>query len=344
MTNFDWKPVFADLNGTPSAVWEGSGVLHFGDSAAELAAAQGNTVVAPLAHYGLIACQGEDSTTFLHNQLTSDVNHLQQGKAQHAGWCSPKGRMLASFLVIRGRQGYRLRLSSELSAPIARRLAMFILRAKVAVADRSDAFAIIGLSGPQAVTALSAAALPVPAGLLEVAENDVGVTVTRVDAARFELLVPASMVADTWRLLATDATPVGVAAWRWLEVRSGIPLVTAATQEEFVPQMVNFDKIGGVSFNKGCYPGQEVVARTQYLGKVKRHLFRLVAQTEVAAGNPLFSEATPDHPCGIVVNAAPAPDGFVEALAVLQENAIGTAIRLHAPDGPVVSDISLVAN
>jgi folate-binding protein YgfZ len=120
----------------------------------------------------------------------------------------------------------------------------------------------------------------------------------------------------------------------WLDIQAGIPLITDATKEEFVPQMANFDQIGGVSFHKGCYPGQEVIARTQYLGKVKRHLYRISATVPIAAGNPVYSPENPEHACGMVANAAPAPEGGYVALAVIQEGFVDAGdLELGAPGG-----------
>lgn len=340
--SFDWKAFTADLPGASGGVFEGQMPLHFGDVEAELRAASTGTVVATLGHLGLIACRGDDSASFLHNQLTSDINHLTANRAQHSAWCTAKGRMLASFLVLRTSDGFLLQLADELVAPILKRLQMFVLRSQVKVAEASPTYVLLGVCGPAAATALAGAGLPAPAEALEVAPCAAGFVV-RLDANRFELLLAPGAAAPTWQALAGLAHPVGVQAWRWLDIQAGLPLITAATKEEFVPQMTNFDQIGGVSFHKGCYPGQEVVARTQYLGKVKRHLYRLRAAADMSAGMALFSTDNPEHACGMVVTGAHSPAGDSESLAVLQENAISGEIRLRAPDGPVITAATPVA-
>ena len=318
-------------------------VSHFGDPRGELAAtASGAAVVAPLGHLGLISCQGEDARSFLHNQLTSDINHLNHGQAQHAAWCSAKGRMLASFVVMRTETGYLLRLSADLVPFIAKRMQMFVLRAKVKIADVGGTHAIFGLSGSTASTALESAGLPVPAAPLGCAEFQGG-RVMRLDDGRFEIVATAEAAARVWASLCGVARPVGQPAWVWLDVARGLPLVTAATQEEFVPQMANFERIGGVSFHKGCYPGQEIVARTQYLGKVKRHLYRVAAEGSLAAGQPLYSPAEPDHACGMVVCAAPSPEGGFAALAVIQEGAAAADVHVAALDGLRLTAVEPVA-
>ena len=319
-------------------------VADFGDQAGELRAARDATVIAPLTHLGLIECRGEDAKSFLHNQLTSDVNHLDAHAAQHAAWCTAKGRMLASFVVYRTGDGYRALLAADLAAATLKRLQIYVLRAKVKLADVSDENVTIGLCGAAAADALVAAGLPVPEKLLENTAFAEG-NVIRIDANRVIVVVARPAAAALWNRLAERARPVGTPVWRWLDVRAGLPLVCDATREAFVPQMADFDKIGGVSFNKGCYPGQEVVARTHYLGKVKRHLYRLRADVELAVGSLLFAPASAEteHACGQIANAAPSPEGGYAALAVIQEGFVeANELALGAADGPRVSAIEAV--
>lgn len=308
-------------------------VTDFGDSGAELASARDATIVSPLTHLGLIECSGEEAKTFLHNQLTSDINHLPSGSAQHTAWCTAKGRMLASFLLFRNGSDYRALLASDLLATIQKRLQMFVLRSRVKIADLSSGHELIGLSGPQAEAALLNAGLPVPASVLETASFANG-SVIRLDGTRLIIVVVSTAAAELWKKLAAIARPAGTPVWQWLDIRAGIPLITDATKEAFVPQMANFDKLGAVSFHKGCYPGQEVVARTQYLGKVKRHLYRIHAASAITPGTAIFTPEHPDSPCGMVANAAPAPGGGYDALAVVQESFVESDnLRLEVAGG-----------
>jgi folate-binding protein YgfZ len=328
------NPNWQEFLGASGARIDNGVVDNFGDAAAELAAARDATVIAPLSHLGLLECTGEEAKTFLHNQVTSDINHLGADAAQHSAWCSGKGRMVASFLLFRSGPDFLIQLSADLVPMIHKRLQMYILRAKVKVADLSGSRELIGLSGPQAEAALLAAKLPVPGKALDSAAFEHG-KVIRLDTTRFEIIVASDAAPELWRQLAASARPVGTPAWQWLDIKAGIPLIGAATKEEFVPQMANFDQLGGVSFHKGCYPGQEVIARTQYLGKVKRHLYRIAASAPLAAGNPIYSPENPEHPCGMVANAAPAPDGGYVALAVIQEVFVDAGdLELGAPGGP----------
>jgi tRNA-modifying protein YgfZ len=309
-------------------------LLNFGDAAGELQAAARQTVVVPLTHLGLIEATGEDGKAFLHSQLTNDVNHLVDGQTQHAGWCNAKGRMQASFLVWHLGTSYFLALAADLQETTQKRLQMFVLRSKVKLASLTDSTVMLGLSGPQAEEALADAALPCPSEAMTTAANE-GAMVIRLDAGRFMIVAPESAMAALWQKLTVKARPAGVPVWRWLDIQSAFPLVTLATKEEFVPQMADFEKIGGVSFHKGCYPGQEVVARTQYLGKVKRHLYRLTSAQMLKAGDILHSPDNPDQSCGMVMTVAPSPAGGFEALAVVQSN-FADNVRLGSLEGPQV--------
>ena len=314
-------------------------LLNFGDATGELLAAKQQTVVVPLTHLGLIEATGDEAKAFLHSQFTSDINHLADGQAQHAGWCSAKGRMQASFVVWRHGERYLLALAADLQDATQKRLQMFVLRAKVKLAAQTDSTVMLGLSGPQATEALADAGLPCPTDAMSAAETN-GCAVIRLDASRFMIVAPESAMAALWQKLSVKARPAGLPAWRWLDIQSAFPLVTLATKEEFVPQMADFEKIGGVSFHKGCYPGQEIVARTQYLGKVKRHLFRLSSAQALKAGDVLHSPDNPDQSCGMVMTAAPSPAGGYEALAVVQSNFAGN-VRLGSLEGPSVQAVAV---
>ena len=327
--NPDWH----DFLQAAGAQFSGDGSIgDFGDAAGELAAARDATVVVPLGHLGLIRVGNEEACSFLHNQLTSDINHLGVEGVQHSAWCTAKGRMLASFLIWRQGKDYLLQLSADLVEAVAKRLQMFVLRARVSIANAGSEVALIGVAGPQAATALEAAGLPVPAEGMRTLPFAEG-TVLRLDDSRFEVAVAANAAAGLWQKLAGTARPAGTPVWRWLDIQAAWPLVTAATKEEFVPQMANFERIGGVSFHKGCYPGQEIVARTQYLGKVKRHLYRAASAEAMRAGDELFSPAAPDQACGMIVSAAPDPAGGHVALAVLMEAGADAGVRLRSRDG-----------
>ena len=330
--NPNWRSFLESADGVFDG--ETSDLLNFGNAQAELQATSRQTVLVPLTHLGLIDASGEEAKAFLHSQFTSDINHLNEGMLQHASWCTAKGRMQASFLVWRQGDSYQLALAADLQEAVQKRLQMFVLRAKVKLTAATESSVLLGLAGAQAEEALADAGLPCPATPMSTAQVD-GITVLRLDATRFIIAAPDSVNAALWQKLSIKARPVGVPAWRWLDIQAGLPLVTLATKEEFVPQMADFEKIGGVSFHKGCYPGQEIVARTQYLGKVKRHLYRLNSQEALKAGDVLHSPDNPDQACGMVMTAAPSPAGGYEALAVVQSN-FSTNVHLGSREGPQV--------
>jgi len=286
---------------------------------------------ARLRAFGMLSCEGDDARSFLHAQLTSDVAGLGERQARRAGWCSAKGRLLATLLVIPQGAGFLLQLSRDVAPAVAKRLAMFVLRAKVKLADASEAWAQFGVWGPDASKRLVALGFAVPDAILETTTARRG-TLVRVAAQRFLVLVPSAEEAGLGEALGD----VGEQAWLLEEIRDGLPRVRLATQEQFVPQMVSLERLGAVDFHKGCYPGQEIVARTQYRGVLKRRMVRARVAAPAAAGDALFADDLPGQPAGVVVDAAAEPDGGSELLAVLQISSLDGAspVRLRAADGP----------
>lgn len=311
------------------------GSAAFGKIADGLAAAQAGTVVAPLTDIGLIRISGEDAAAFLQNLLTNDTQRQRPDQAQYNAMCSAKGRMLASFIEWREGPDYVLQLSRDLHGSILKKLSMFVLRSKVKLSDAGNEYCLMGVAGNDAHALVSAlgADLQTPMSVAPFADG----TVIRLDEQRFQIVARAQAAAGVWQQLAAGARPVATQVWHWLDIMSGIPQITGRTQEEFVPQMANFELIGGVSFKKGCYPGQEIVARTQYLGKLKRRMYlaNLNAPVTPQAGDQLYSPDLPDQSCGTVVNAAPAPGGGSDLLAVIQmTSADGGDVHLGSADGP----------
>lgn len=330
--NMIWQEYLAKRG----AHFDQGSVTHFGDMADELRAARQTTIVAPLPHLVPVGFSGDDAQSFLHNQLTSDVNHLGSESAQYSSWCSHKGRMQASFLLFRRNADYRALISADLAENTLTQLRRYVLRSKVKLEDLSTSHVVIGVAGPEAIDALQAAGLPVPDALMSSLEAG-GSTVIHVDAQRYVLVAELPVASELFEQLAERARPVGTLAWQWLDIQAGIVFVSAATKEEFVPQMANLDKIGGVSFHKGCYPGQEVVARAKYLGKIKRHLYRIKTDAPVSAGTSLFQAENGELASGIVAAAAPDPDGGYAALAVIKESAADSDdVRLQIPGVTVI--------
>jgi folate-binding protein YgfZ len=229
-----------------------------------------------LNRYGLLAVTGPDARAFLHAQLTNDIENLPADRAALAGWCTAKGRLLATMLVIPSADGFLLQLARDIAPMVAKRLSMFVLRSKVKIADESANLAQVGVwtsewKGPDVAWQEGTRAVRV-----------------RVEAGRFLLIGPGL----------SEPCSKGEEAWSLAEIRAGRPFISAATQDKFVPQMVNLESLGGINFQKGCYPGQEIVARSQYRGEVKRRRKQFAAP----AGAPLQPGA--EFNGGMVVDAA----------------------------------------
>jgi folate-binding protein YgfZ len=318
---------------------EAANTVAFKPARDEAALAANATVLVPLTHLGLIQALGEEAAGFLHNLGSNDAKKLALDRAQHNSLNSPKGRMLASFVVWRSEAAYFLALSADLHAAIMKKLSMYVLRAKVKLSDAGIDRVLLGLAGPQATAALSAAGLQTPSETLSVSQGEV--RIIHLDGARYLLDCPASQAEALWlKLAGAGAQAAGSAAWRWLDIQAGLPVITAQTQDEFVAQMLNFELLGGVNFQKGCYPGQEIVARTQYLGKLKKRMFRTqVADTPAAVvGADLYAAEFGAQSCGKLVSVVEAPEGGFDLLAVMQISAFEAGeVHLGAVDGPQLS-------
>ena len=310
-----------------------SGVNDFGDPAGEVKAATTATIASPLADLGLIRVAGEDAAVFLHNLMTNDIKEIPLDGVQRAGFCTPKGRLLADFLIWREPDAYLLQMSADILPGILKKLSMYVLRSKVKLSDVSAERALIGLAGNEATAILNGMSASVPETMHTTAFT--AGTVIALTSSRFQLVISAAEASAVWQQLSASAHPVGISAWRWLDIAAGIPRITTATQELFVPQMVNFELIGGIGFKKGCYPGQEIVARTQYLGKIKKRMWRArLAEGEATAGSALYAPSTGTQVCGNAVTVAPSPAGGTELLVVIPSDVAELGeVHVGAPDG-----------
>jgi len=301
--------------------------------------------VAPLLQYGVIRAEGQDAASFLHGQLTQDVALLGLTEARLAAFCSAKGRMQASFLLFkRSPTELLLVCPQDILAPTLKRLSMFVLRAKAKLTDASVDFSVLGLAG---------------SAMDSIVNND-HPTWSKLDVgpASVVVLYPANGVRrGLWLAPVGTPAPEGAAldgaVWTWGEVRSGIAMVSAPVVDAFVPQMLNYESVGGVNFKKGCYPGQEVVARSQFRGTLKRRAFLAHADAEMQAGNEIFQAGDAEQPCGTVAQAAVVPDAAGsgwDAIVALQLSAVeagdlhlgsatGPVLTLSPPPYPLLADI-----
>ncbi len=330
--NETWK-TFIRNNG---AVLEGERVVHFGNPAQERRAAVAANVLADLSDLALIRARGDDALNFLNGQLSNDIKALDPAHSQLASWCSPKGRMLVIFRVFRRGSDYLLQLPAVLQENILKRLRMFVLRAKATLESMEAELVSIGLSGPDAEIILREATGFAPGGENHCETRDeMSIMSLPGPHPRFQIVAPASVAINLWEGLKAKATPVGPPIWAWLDIMAGIPTVLPETSEAFVPQMANLELVGGVHFKKGCYPGQEIVARMQYLGKLKQRMYRAHATDVAHAGDAIYAPDFPGQSAGTVVDAQTAPDGGQDLLIVAQiTSAANGELHLRSENGP----------
>lgn len=318
--------------------------IRFDTPEAEARAADMGTVVVPLTHLGLIRSSGEDAPTLLHNLFSNDIKKLAADGAQWSSFNTPKGRMLASLLLWPEASGHLVVASADIQPMLLKKLSMYVLRSKAKLTDASQDTVLIGVSGSDAQAILNRAGFSTPAADLHQARAGETACV-QLNEVSYVLALPVNHATAAFEALTTaGAVKAGTAAWQLSMIRAGLPLVTAATQEEFVAQMLNFDLIGGVSFNKGCYPGQEIVARTQYLGKLKKRMYRVRIDGEqpLQPGTDLFTPDFGTQSAGKIVNSVKSPDGGYEALAVMQTSSAESGdVHAGAPDGPALVFLDL---
>ena len=299
--------------------------------------------ITQLPHLGVIRAAGDEAARFLQGQLTQDIAGLTQEQSSLAAFCNSKGRMQASFVVFNvknteGADDILLVCSRDLLAQTLKRLGMFVLRAKVKLSDASDDFLLYGVSGA-AAHSLIATNSEATCAHIHWAKHVFGNQTT------IQLYPGAGVDRALWCAPAGTAPPAGQALslshWQWLEVQAGIAMVTLPIFEAFVPQMLNYESVGGVNFKKGCYPGQEVVARSQFRGTLKRRAY--VAHTGAAAhvGQEVFHESDAEQPCGLVAASGADPAGGFAVILSMQTTASTGALTLGSNDGAALKLLPL---
>ncbi len=338
----EWRAL---LESTGASITAGR-VQHFGNPAQEIQIAVSGEIIADLSHFALVSAQGNDAEKFLQGQFTSDLRALGNDQSRLSAYCSPKGRALAVTRFFRRDDSYYLILPTALLEPTLARLRKYIMMSKVAL-ETVTGWVHIGYSDPRGGAHLrDALNTDLPAAVNDVVHSG-GVSVIRVAGghARFELCGELAPLQALWRKLHVHAAPVGAGPWEYLDIQAGLPCVYPETSDAFVPQMLNLDLLDGISFKKGCYTGQEVVARMHYLGKLKRRMFRLHCEqdTPPPPATPLFHSALRgDESAGGVVRAQASPDGGSELLAVLHLDAGAEGeLRLGGHDGPLCRRLPL---
>ncbi|MDP2263806.1 MAG: folate-binding protein [Hydrogenophaga sp.] len=290
---------------------------------------------APLPHLGVIRAQGPDAAKFLHGQLTQDFALLGLSEARLAAFCSAKGRMLASFIGFkRSHEEILLVCSRDLLPATLKRLSMFVLRAQVKLSDASDAFDVCGVAGP------TASALPAQPWHALAQDDATWVRLYPALGVERALWVsPRQQAGETAR---PTGSTLELAGWQWLDVMSAVVTLSQPVVEAFVPQMLNYESVGGVNFKKGCYPGQEVVARSQFRGTLKRRAYLVACEEAPAVGQEVFHDGDAEQACGTVAAAAASPGGGWHAVVSMQTAAAaGGALTLGQPSGPALTLLPL---
>jgi len=296
-----------------------------------------------LSDLGLIRVSGDDSEHFLQGQLTNDITEVTSEHSQLSGYCTPKGRLLTTMRVVSHGGDFLLLMPGERLAATLQRLSMFVLMSKVTLSDASDELKTIGLYGNCAAS--------LPAGETPAKTDDSiaakdGVTIVRIaaDAPRFLLIGSSGEITQRRQHLTETTTSATNELWQLQDIRAGLPSVFDATVEAFVPQMLNMHLVNGVSFSKGCYTGQEIVARMHYLGKLKRRMYHVAVEGECpASGTDLYSpQSQSGQGSGKIVMSAATAEGACEALAVIEvANAEAGQLRLNDEDGAKLEILEL---
>ena len=334
----DWKTFLSDAG----AEFEADKVAHFGNPVREQKVTLSGLVFSDLSHLGVIAVYGADAESFLQSQFSNDISQLTETGTQLDAYCTPKGRILGLMRVFRQGETWYLRLPEDTLEAVIQRLRMYVMRADVTLEDVSDNFLRIGISGEDAAGELQTVMSDVPAEADQLRHSG-DITLLRVPGVlpRFEAYISSLETASKlWDSLNVRGAPVGESAWRLLEIRDGLPNIFAATSELFVPQMTNLQLLNGVSFKKGCYPGQEIVARMQYLGTLKRRMYlgHIDTEQQPLPADSLFTGTDSEQAVGRIVDAQPHPDGGQLVLAVMQiKVAEAGDMHLGSADGPLMA-------
>lgn len=285
--------------------------------------ATNNNILCNLSHLGLLEISGADAVTFLQGQVTNDVKLLTGTNAHYSAYCNQKGRMLALFLAFAHYDHLHLQFNRELLEPIMKRLKMYVMRSKVEIKDVSDSIVKFGIDGLEAAQILASSLAKTPSQVYELITLD-NATILKLPSAngeRFEIFTDATNAPLIWDTLKSHSKVVEKSHWDWLEIQAGIPDIELKTQEQFVPQMLNLDILNGINFKKGCYTGQEIVARTHYLGSVKRRTYLAEISSDIApnAGDKVLDASKNEaggNEVGQIVRVAPnltnGFDGLIE--------------------------------
>lgn len=338
--NQEWKNFMAGqgaIQGDGQDAGKDDGCFVF--ESAPLAVASDQAILCDLSHYSSVVIAGPDAESFIQGQFTNDASDVSASSSQLSAFCNNKGRMVANFRLFNYQGNYFMSLRNELVETSIAHLQHFVLRAQVAIQDVSDQLVHIGLAG-NGIESLLARYIDNPDTATDSVSANEDYIAIRVAGhiPRYEIFCAADKAISLWQELADDVTVVNSNYWERLNIHAGLPFITSAAIEEFVPQMLNMELINGVSFTKGCYTGQEIVARTHYLGKQKRRTYRISIESEdrPAPGDQLATETSTDSQyIGTVINTYENSENKFDALAVIQMAAIDQTLKLKGKQGTI---------
>lgn len=329
----NWKEY---LGHDAGAVFNEIAIEHFGNSERESRVSTAGNTIMDLSQFGLIAIHGDDAVNFMQNLFCNDVRDVDANTSQLSAICNAKGRILANFRIFMRGDSYYLQLPIGQVEGILKKLQMYKLMSKVDIVDASNSFVRIGCCGPTIEQELAAISTTLPESVNGATQQN-KLTIIRISDAlpRFELIGEFEEIKTAWQRLNVQAAPVGSYQWQLHDILNGIPNIEPAVSEAFVPQTANLHKIGALSFTKGCYPGQEVVARSQYLGKLKRQMYlaHIDGDTPALPGDEVFNIDSGEV-SGKVVDCQRSADQGYELLAVLRIADTQTAtLALNSTEG-----------
>jgi len=326
------------------AIIENNQVVSIGDSHSQVYSID-ITYVCELSTLGVIRATGEEAQSFLHGQFTNDLNNVSTDISQLSSYCNPKGRMLSILRIIKRDNDIFFILPRDVLEPTIKKLTMFKIMAKVDLSDESDQLIVFGVAGPETESVLNELNITIPEEINHCIQSD-KITIIRLPSenTRVLFITNVKLAISFWKQLSEKISVATSDVWDLHDIHSGIPQITANTSEAFIPQMTNLELIDGVSFSKGCYPGQEVVARTHYLGKPNRRMYRIYIADEnpPEPGTNIFSPEDESQPVGKIVSALKTSDDSCSALAVLRtEKENDETLHSGSVTGPKVSVQSL---
>jgi len=338
--NNDWKKFLQDNGGQQ----EDTGLFTFNPPYSDYANTENHDCICDLSYFSTIVIAGGDATEFLQGQFTNDVNKVDKNSSQLSGFCNNKGRMIANFRLFQHQANYFISIRNDLVEPSISHLQNYVLRAEVAMQDISEQLIHIGISGKNAETLLASYIDNLNSTVDSVSFNENYIAIRIADSTpRYEIFCSFEHAVKLWNELATKTKVVNSEYWDYLNIKNGLPFIDSSTSGNFVPQMANMELINGISFEKGCYTGQEIVARTHFLGKQKRRTYRIsiTSKTKPKVGEPLATETSTENQfTGTLVTLYPVAKNKYEALAVIQiKSAEEEKLKLKASD----AEISLLA-